>query len=600
MSKVSLTKGGKIVTGGKSAGTYSYNKGTKSYEKTSGTGAVTPKSGGGDTAIQTAPIVPPKTEPILITSGQGERVVDQTQKRLDTIKGTTVTPEEKTQMQAQLQEAQTKLDEYIKNTKPAETTKPQQDESVTYINPETGQEAVLKGGAVTEENKKKYESQGYQPTETTTSAGAPTAIETARGEMTAAATELNNTLGQLTETAISSKELAAKTRSIRQRYNARIDAMQTINERRHESMNTLGIRLGSRYTGSAGGTMGSILSEEERQGIERIVGIESDMQTAILDAEDAARNYNFTLYQDLATKAQNKYTEKVTAFKELEAAQKTEDEKIAAEKTLIENQTSVIAEIQAGEKDPMAIFAALGGKVPFDDIKKITDTLPKPPEAFTLSEGQARYDAEGKLIASRAKTYAPKAVPIPGNMTPGQVSAFNSIVGKYNASPLIQAADRTVVLENSIKEARNNPGDGAQQLNLVYSYVQALDTYQSAVREGELALVNSIDSKVGKLSNFITQVQDGQIVRPEVANEIANAAENLVGTIKDGAKKKAKSFESQANTVGLGTQWQQYTSGFTQSYESAIDYSTQNNDELLSGQTESGESIEDPNGIYTQ
>lgn len=153
-----------------------------------------------------------------------------------------------------------------------------------------------------------------------------------------------------------------------------------------------------------------------------------------------------------------------------------------------------------------------------------------------------------------------------GGLTPGQVNAFNSIVSKYNSSPLIAAADRTVVLKNTINEIKKNPNNGAQQLNLAYSYIQALDTYQSAVREGELSLVNSIDSKVGQVKNYVEQIQNGQIVRPEVAKQIADAAETIVDTINASAKQKAQSFASQANVVGLGPYWNQYVSGFDQSY----------------------------------
>lgn len=160
----------------------------------------------------------------------------------------------------------------------------------------------------------------------------------------------------------------------------------------------------------------------------------------------------------------------------------------------------------------------------------------------------------------------PANAPGSGELTPGQVNAFNSIVSKYNASPLIAAADRTAVLSATIKNIKKDPSNGAQQLNLAYSYIQALDTYQSAVREGELSLVNSIDSRIGQLQGEITKIQNGQIVRPEVALQIAAAAETIVGTINQAAKQKAQSFASQANVVGLGPYWNQYVSGFNQGY----------------------------------
>lgn len=153
-----------------------------------------------------------------------------------------------------------------------------------------------------------------------------------------------------------------------------------------------------------------------------------------------------------------------------------------------------------------------------------------------------------------------------GGLSPGQVNAFNSIVSKYNASPLIAASDRTAVLQGTIANIKKNPADAAQQLNLAYSYIQALDTYQSSVREGELGLVGSIDSKIGQLSNSVQQIQNGQVVRPEVALQIANAAQNIVDTINSAAKQKAASFASQANVVGLGSYWNQYVSGFNQNF----------------------------------
>ena len=153
-----------------------------------------------------------------------------------------------------------------------------------------------------------------------------------------------------------------------------------------------------------------------------------------------------------------------------------------------------------------------------------------------------------------------------GLTDPQKVSVFNRIVDKANASPLIAAADRTPVLQASIDNIRKQPSDAAQQLNLSYAYIQALDTYQSAVREGELGLVNSIDSKIGALSNSITQIQNGQIVRPEVALQIANAAQSLVSTIETASKAKMQSFQQQASVSGVGDEFNQYLGGVSQPY----------------------------------
>jgi hypothetical protein len=150
---------------------------------------------------------------------------------------------------------------------------------------------------------------------------------------------------------------------------------------------------------------------------------------------------------------------------------------------------------------------------------------------------------------------------------PKKQAAFNQIVNKYSASPLIKASDRTVVLKGTVDALRADPSNGSKQLSLVYGFVQALDTYQSAVREGELSLVNSIDSKVGQLSNWVSQIQNGQVVRPEVAKQIADAADQLIDYISQGAQQKEQMFASQARVNGIEDAWTDFRSGFSSSYD---------------------------------
>jgi hypothetical protein len=170
-------------------------------------------------------------------------------------------------------------------------------------------------------------------------------------------------------------------------------------------------------------------------------------------------------------------------------------------------------------------------------------------------------------------------------LTAGQEQRLNSVINKYNSSPLVLASDRVPVLEGAIKSVRKDPGNAAQQLNLVYSYVQALDTYQSAVREGELNLVNSIDSKIGTYAGDIQKIQRGQIVRPEVAKQIADAAETIVKTIRDAAKSKSKSFAAQANVLGVGKEWDSYVSQFTPSYDKGNNSEDLQEIEVIDGTT---------------
>ena len=143
-----------------------------------------------------------------------------------------------------------------------------------------------------------------------------------------------------------------------------------------------------------------------------------------------------------------------------------------------------------------------------------------------------------------------------------KITAFNNIVAKYQASPLVAAADRTGILSNTIKGIRQKPTDGATQLALIYGYIQALDNYQSAVREGEIALSQQIQSKIGKMQNYFEQINNGQILSKKAALDMANGAEVLVSSVNAGAQFKKKQFRSQAKVAGLGNQFEQYLVGF--------------------------------------
>jgi len=179
--------------------------------------------------------------------------------------------------------------------------------------------------------------------------------------------------------------------------------------------------------------------------------------------------------------------------------------------------------------------------------------------------------------------------------TSQKVNTFNKIVNEYNKSPLIRAAERTPVLSGTIDAVLKDPKNSALQLNLSYAYVQALDTYQSAVREGELNNLNSIDSKIGQIQNYVQKMGNGQIMRPEIAKQVAESAKSIVDLINTAAKQKAKSFKSQAQVSGIGDQWDQYTGGFDAVYDKESD-----SDEEIITDDQGNQYRVNPDGSATQ
>lgn len=173
------------------------------------------------------------------------------------------------------------------------------------------------------------------------------------------------------------------------------------------------------------------------------------------------------------------------------------------------------------------------------------------------------YDQWLTLDANRKRPVTNIRMVSGTDMTPQDRSAINTIIGRYQASPLIKAKDRLVTLESNIRQIASNPSNAAAQLALGYSFVQALDTYQSAVREGELRNLNTIDSKIGNLQLWAQQMTRGELMRPEIATQIAQAAAELSRAIRTGYLQKQAEFSSQAKVNGPAVEaaWQQFVAG---------------------------------------
>jgi hypothetical protein len=137
-----------------------------------------------------------------------------------------------------------------------------------------------------------------------------------------------------------------------------------------------------------------------------------------------------------------------------------------------------------------------------------------------------------------------------------RIGLFNRIADARERSPLVRAADRTIVLRDAAAAIDKNPTDPANQLNLAYSYIQALDTYQSAVREGELQNLGMLGTQLEQLGLQARRtVLEGAFMPPDVAKNIAASAKLLIGTIEQGQQVKSQEFRRRAEASGVGDLW---------------------------------------------
>lgn len=159
---------------------------------------------------------------------------------------------------------------------------------------------------------------------------------------------------------------------IESQWNERITSMQQINKSRTGSMTQLGTRLGSRYL--AGG-MAGIISEEEKQGINRINELETKKQSALAQAQKSFRTEKWNEYVDLINIAEKRYNEEVDEIDKLNK-KVTEENKKLDEENLNINRDTTISELNGlGITDRNEVLKYLNDNGVKSTLKQVDDAL---------------------------------------------------------------------------------------------------------------------------------------------------------------------------------------------------------------------------------
>ena len=333
-----------------------------------------------DIAQQAVNTTTPVGEVGVISSNQGRNAV---QKAQDTEQRLTALPKKEAvqgvadSFQAETPEQQKSVQDF-------------KDAFATYINQETGQEQTLKGEALTREAQSNLESQGYSLAESNTSTiqDSPE-VEQAKKEAEKATKELNGLRSKITSLLISDSELQGELNAISGAFDAQQQEMQRINENRQESIRTLGVRIGSRYSGGTGGVIGSIIAEEQRQGISRIAELEAQKQAALAGAKRAAKEFNFALYTQEINRAEDQQKQKVAEVQGLMQAQQKYTEALQAESNQIQLEQNIAGLMDQGITDPASLQAVLGVKL--KDIQSVLDIIDPSQDMAGLSTDYRTY-----------------------------------------------------------------------------------------------------------------------------------------------------------------------------------------------------------------
>lgn len=476
---------------------------------------VSPNNGGA--APTPAPVTtPPATSsPSVISSDVGANIVGQKTQTLQQLSASwaqqngTGTPTSLTNSSAPAGGTPPTKTDTGSGTGGAAPTDATQSSKVTLLNPTTGQQLIFDNADINKDNIQSYLGNGYQVSEASGNIPSwlqPNGVSTtqtpadkAQAEVDSAASDLKSLTNNLTQFTVSDAQLAQQVAGITSLWNSRIADMQQINDQRQSSMNTLGVRLGSRYAGGSGGTFGSIVSEEERQGVSRIADLEGQKQAAITAAQTAAMTQNWSVYSKQVDIAQKAYEDKVQAVKDLQTATAAQNKVIAdqleQQKTDTYNQvTKPMNDIltSAGQNGaPQDVLQAIQGASTLADAVKAAGSY--------LQSGSG---ALGDYLEYKREAEAKGLTPLDYTGYSDQQAA------KASAAKIKEASSIAYASENAKDQAAQNytQSDKAQQ-GLEQQYRQVLSKEFSA-RTGSLGIENAKVNQANHLNALFTKYYD--------------------------------------------------------------------------------------------
>ena len=219
--------------------------------------------------------------------------------------------------------------------------------------------------------------------------------------------------------------------------------------------------------------------------------------------------------------------------------------------------------------------AANAGVVPAGDYIK---SMMPDNEAYTLGEGQVRY--KGNQVVAKGPEKAPD---LPSAVREYQFAQQQGYKGNFVQFQLdqkragatnvaVNTADPTALARagmdfqdkyrnatkdsfvraaayNAMLEASKNPS-AKGDISMVYSFVKALDP-TSAVREGEIDLVNANRSVPDRVKGYAQKLANGQSLLPNERADILQQARNLTFTDYKRSRNDIQAYRDNASRLTL-------------------------------------------------
>lgn len=365
-------------------------------------------------------------------------------------------------------------------------------------------------------------------------------------------------------------------RSIRGLYEQRAQEQKNLNARQLQRTTTAGIRSGTAQY--AQDIQQGIVNTEERAGLARLDEIASKQAVALAEAEQARIDKKYTLFADKRKEIADLKKEANNTIKELrDAAQKDKENKAkeAAEtrKTINEVITDaakngapsdVLASISKSQDLVTAVTAAgdylQGGTGIIGEYQFYKrDAEARNLVPMTFNE-YADIDANRKRIASQIVDDT--------GLTTQEKSQLKSITDKFQADGIMTSANAGKTAINIADMVIADPKSAGNQLITLYTLVKSLDP-NSAVREGEISLAQETQSYLGKFRSSLEKINNGQVISPSAAVELAKATKRLANLWYEAGKRREGQYKSQADVLGVKDAFQKYLDNFERPYDTA-------------------------------
>lgn len=175
------------------------------------------------------------------------------------------------------------------------------------------------------------------------------------------------------------------------------------------------------------------------------------------------------------------------------------------------------------------------------------------------------YNDYQNLDANRKVAIAKAGVGSNGLTDYQTTQTFLNLSNKYQADGIINNAVKGQTAVSIADQIIANPNSATNQLKSLYTLVKNLDP-DSAVREGEITLANQTQSYLQNFGNTLTRIFEGRVVSPATATELAKATKELASAWSQTAQRRQQQYQSQANTAGVGSQFNNYLGGYQSNF----------------------------------